>query len=217
MTGGHYHPGVPRLWVVFAIAACACKVKEPPAVKESFFDNFERAEVGVHYLATGPGYAIVNGAMSARGAHNHPLWLRRPIPRDARIEFDCWSTQARGDLKIEVWGDGESYDPDGGAYMASGYEVIFGGWFNTKSIIARQDEHAPDVVKRTDVKVVPNKRYHWKIERKGTLIRWFVDDMTTPFLELDDRHPLEGPGHDHLGFNNWETDTWFDNLVITPL
>jgi hypothetical protein len=208
---------VPRLWVVFAIAATACKVSDPPPVKDSFADSFERTELGVKYLASGPGYTVAGGALSARGAHNHPLWLRQRIPRDARIELDCWSTQPRGDLKIELWGDGASFDPDGGAYMASGYELIFGGWFNTRSIIARQDEHAPDVVKRTDLKVVPNQHYHWKIERKGTVIRWFIDDMAKPFLELDDPHPLEGAGHDHLGFNNWETDTWFDNLVITPL
>jgi hypothetical protein len=72
-------------------------------------------------------------------------------------------------------------------------------------------------VQRTDNKVVPNKRYHWKIERKGKLLKWFIDDMNSPFLQLDDAQPLEGRGHEFLGFNNWESDTWFDNLVITPL
>jgi hypothetical protein len=37
------------------------------------------------------------------------------------------------------------------------------------------------------------------------------------FLVYDDPHPLENTGHEYLGFNNWETDTWFDNLVVTPL
>ena len=41
--------------------------------------------------------------------------------------------------------------------------------------------------------------------------------MTTPFLELDDKQPLEKDGHEYFALNNWETDTWFDNLVITPL
>ena len=36
-------------------------------------------------------------------------------------------------------------------------------------------------------------------------------------LQIVDEHPLEGMGHEYFGFNNWETDTWFDNLVITPL
>jgi len=195
----------------------ACKVKDPPPIKEPFADKFERDDVGQNYYQTGKGYDVVNGALSAKGAKNHPLWLARKIPRDVKIELDAWSTEQRGDIKIELFGDGHSYDADAGQYMASGYELIFGGWFNSKSMIARLDEHGNDMVQRTDKKVVPNQRYHWKIERKGKLIKWFVDDMTSPFLQLDDAHPLEGAGHEYLGFNNWETDTWFDNLVITPL
>jgi hypothetical protein len=67
------------------------------------------------------------------------------------------------------------------------------------------------------VKVVPSQRYHWKIERQGRALRWYIDDMTRPFLQLEDQRPLEAAGHEYFGFNNWETDTWFDNLVITPL
>ena len=122
----------------------------------------------------------------------------------------------------ELFGDGHSYDPDGGAYMATGYEIIFGGWYNQKSIIARMDEHGHDMASRTDVKVVPNQHYHWKIERRGGKVSWWIASpaasITAPsFLVYDDPHPLENTGHEYLGFNNWETDTWFDNLVVTPL
>ena len=95
--------------------------------------------------------------------------------------------------------------------------MIFGGWYNSKSIIARLDEHGKDVVQRTEPKVVPNQHYKWRIDRKANQLTWFIDDMTNPFLQLIDPRPLEGMGHEYLGFNNWETDTWFDNLVITPL
>lgn len=206
-----------RLLAVTAAALSACKIKDPPPIKDPFHDAFERGGPGGNYYASGDGYSVRDGALSARGAHNHPLWLRRKLPRDVRIDLDAWSTEARGDIKLEVFGDGRSSDADGGAYLATGYELIFGGWYNTKSIIARLDEHAPDVVQRTDRKVVPGQRYHWRIERTGKQLRWFIDDMTQPFLELTDPRPLEGAGHEYLGFNNWETDTWFDNLVITPL
>lgn len=204
-------------WLVLVVLATACKVKDPPPIREEWTDSFERDGVGGNYYASGDGYRVANGALSAKGAHNHPLWLRRKIPRDVRIELEAWSTEPRGDIKIEVFGDGHSYDPDGGAYMATGYELIFGGWSNSRSIIARLDEHAPDVVQRTLPKVVPNQRYKWRIERKGNQLTWYVDDMATPFLQLTDPRPLEGSGHEYLGFNNWETDTWFDNLVISPL
>jgi hypothetical protein len=204
-------------WLVMFLTFAACKVKDPPPVTEEWKDTFERSGIGGNYYKSGPGYDVVDGALSAKGAHNHPLWLRKKLPRDVRIELDCWSTEERGDIKVEVFGDGKSFDPDGGAYMATGYELVFGGWFNSKSIIARLDEHGKDVVQNVTLKVQPQRKYHWRIERVGKKLTWWVDDMQTPFLVLDDPAPLENQGHEYFGFNNWESDTWFDNLVITPL
>jgi Farnesoic acid 0-methyl transferase len=213
-----------RRHVLFALCLAGCKVKDPPPITTKLTDDFERTSIGDNYYQTGDGFAVVSGALSAHGVHNQPMWLRAKLPRNARIEFDCWSTESRGDLKVEVFGDGRSHDPDplrpdgqGNRYTATGYEVIFGGWYNSKSIIARLDEHGKDVAQRTLPKVVPNQHYHWKLERKGKQLSWWIDDMTVPFLVLDDPAPLEGSGHEYFAFNNWETDTWFDNLVISPL
>lgn len=218
-----------RWWPFLVVVWIHCKVKDPPAISEPWSDSFNRGRLGADYYQTGPGYQVSAGALSARGAHNHPLWLRKKLPRNVRVEFDCWSNDARGDIKIELFGDGYAYDRDGGRYMATGYVLIFGGWSNSKSMIARRDEHASDVVQRLLPKVVRAQRYHWKIERRDRAITWWVDlphpdsarqsltDPHTAFLTFDDPHPLEGPGHEYLGFNNWETDTWFDNLVVTPL
>lgn len=197
--------------------AVACKVKDQPPITGPWSDDYARDVIGPDYYPTGEGYAVVRGALSAHGAHNHPLWIRKKLTRDVQIEFDCWSTEARGDIKIELFGDGHSYDPDGGRYTATGYEIVFGGWYNTKSIIARLDEHGTELAQRSDRKVAPNQHYHWKIIRQGKQVRWYIDDMTSPFLQYDDAKPLEGVGHDYVAFNNWETDTWFDNLVIKPL
>jgi hypothetical protein len=212
-----------RFGVAVAVAlgcvqvSAGCKVKDPPPITAAWSDLFERDEPGGNWNETGPGYRISGGALSARGAHNHPLWLRKAIPRDVRIDFDAWSNEARGDIKVEVFGDGTSYDPDGGGYTATGYEVIFGGWYNSKSIIARLDEHGDKQVQRVDVKVVAKQKYHWRIERSGNRLTWFIDDLKTPFLVYDDDAPLEGDGHTHFAINNWETDTYFDNLTIAPL
>jgi hypothetical protein len=209
-----------RAWPAIPLAlvssVAACKVREQPPITSTWSHDFD-AGLGDAFYVTGDGYHVEHGTLSAHGAHNHPLWLRRKLPRDVRIEFDSWSTEPRGDIKVEVFGDGHSYDPDGGRYMATGYELIFGGWFNAKSIIARLDEHGGDMVQRTDPKVVPNRRYHWRIERRRNAITWFIDDLSTPFLRYEDPRPLDGTGHEYFAFNNWETDTWFDNLVIAPL
>ena len=53
--------------------------------------------------------------------------------------------------------------------------------------------------------------------RQGGRLDWYVDDMQTPFLSLDDPDPYKGSGHRYFGFNNWQSDAYFDNLVISPL
>lgn len=210
--------GLARLILPCLVAlGAACKVKDPPPITAPWHDDFARDTLGGNWKATGQGYAVTDGKLSARGARNHPLWLRRKVPRDVRIELDAWSNEARGDIKIELFGDGASFDPDGGGYLASGYELVFGGWHNSKSIIARLDEHGDDLVARTDVKVEPGRKYRWRIERTGRTLRWYLDDQSSPFLSYDDPAPLEGDGHEYFAINNWESDTGFDNLVITPL
>jgi len=210
-----------RTALVALVVTTGCKVKDPPPISTVWKDDFTRGDLGPSFYASGEGYRVFDGALQAKGAHNHPLWLRAKLPRNVRIELDTWSTEQRGDLKVELFGDGRSFDPDGGGYLATGYELIFGGWYNTKSMIARLDEHGSDVVTRPLPKVIPNQKYRWKIERSGKKVTWWVaplgQDLGEPFLVLDDPQPLEGPGHEYFAINNWETDTWFDNLVVTPL
>jgi hypothetical protein len=157
---------------------------------------------------------LENGALTIERAHNHPVWLRRPIPADATIEFDAWTDSPDGDVKVEVWGDGRSAHtgPLESAYDASGYVFIHGGWKNTRSVLARQEEHGPGVAAREGPRVEPGRRYHWQIRRKGGEIVWSIDGV--PFLTLNDPAPLRGPGNAYFGFSGWEARTHFANLRI---
>jgi hypothetical protein len=195
----------------------ACKQPDPPPVGDAFSDSFDRETIGSSYRATADVYRLKDGALNVANGYNHPLWLRKKLPDDAIVELDCWSKSPAGDLKIELWGDGESFAENKGAYTSSGYDFIFGGWSNSKSEIARGNEHGQSVSARSDVKVQLGKKYHWKIVRKGGHIDWFIDDMEKPFLSMDDGQPLVGPGHEFLGVNDWESDVWFDNLSIRRL
>jgi hypothetical protein len=190
----------------------ACIEKRPAGVATS--DDFERATVGDNWRDTGVPYRIEGGALAIERAYNHPLWLTRPIPRDAVIELDAWSMSDAGDLKIEAWGDGKSF-ATATSYTATSYVFIFGGWNNTKSEIARMNEHGADARGRTDVRVVKGQRYHFRITRRGGHIEWQVDGQ--PFLTFDDPDPLDGPDHAYLGFNDWQAELHFDNLKVTPL
>lgn len=203
--------------VVLLLAGAGCKVKDPPPVTETWRDDFERTTIGGNYYKTGGGHRVQDGALSTKGSYNHPLWLRKKLPRDVVIELDAWSSSPDGDIKVELFGDGRSHATSKGAYTSTGYVFIMGGWSNSKSILARGNEHGKEMSERTRPRVEVGKRYHWKIQRQGNRLDWWVDDMSTPFLSYEDPRPLEGAGHEYFGFNNWESDSWFDNLVITPL
>lgn len=226
-------PAVLIVPVVLGGLATGCKVKDPPPVTETWTDEFERDRIGSDYYKTGGGYEIVDGALKTSGSYNHPLWLRKTLPRDVRVEFDCWSNSPDGDIKVEIFGDGMSHARNKGSYNATGYVLIMGGWSNTKSIIARGDEHARNMPERKDVKVELGKRYRWIIERRDKKLTWWIHDAgddeandqaregpgdrAKPFLERIDPAPFHGSGHQYFGFNNWESDSYFDNLRITPL
>ncbi|MCA9671844.1 MAG: DUF1080 domain-containing protein [Myxococcales bacterium] len=196
---------------VAALAGCP----DDETIKTPFVDKFDRVELGSNWLNTGANYKIVDGKINVKGAYNHPLWLKKRLPRNAVIELDVMSKSGVGDIKVEAWGDGQSYATRKGAYLATSYVFIFGGWGNRISALCRMDEHANDRKTRSDLRVKPGQTYHWKIKRQGNKVEWFVDGK--PFLAMDDKDPLTGNNHAYFGFNNWQSDLYFDNLKITPL
>jgi len=191
---------------------------QPPAeTGTALTDNFDRDTLGDQWKATGPdAVSLESGSLTLQMTHNRPVWLQRPIPQDAVIEFDAWTDSPDGDLKVEAWGDGHSfYQGDLKLqYTATGYVFIFGGWHNTGSVIAKQWEHAPNEPRRTDVRVEPGHKYHWRIVRQGNRIDWSIDGQ--PFLSVTDPQPLVGPDHSYFAFSGWESKVHFDNLSITP-
>lgn len=197
------------------LAASACTPQGDPSVgPDGFTDDFEREDLGENWHNTGGRYQLVDGMLHIQGARNRPLWLRRRLPRDVRIELDARSESTAGDIKVEVFGDGSSRATSD-SYTATSYVVIFGGWNNSTNLIARMDEHAADraVGPRRPVEV--GHTYRIRIERRGNRITAWADDVE--LAHMDDAEPLEGQGHDHFAFNNWEADLWFDNLSIQPL
>ncbi len=206
---------LPLIATALAIGLAGCTPQGDPAIgPDGFTDDFEREELGDHWHNTGGRYRIRDGWLNVQGARNRPLWLRRRLPRDVRIEFDVRSESPQGDIKVEVFGDGSSRATTE-SYTATSYVVIFGGWNNSLNIIARMDEHAEDRAVGPRRPVEPGRTYHMVIERRGSRITATVDGEE--LVHMDDPDPLEGRGHDHFAFNDWEADLWFDNLRITPL
>ena len=200
--------------ILFIVLLSACTPQGDPGIGFGYADRFVRSQLGKVWNKTGGDWAIEAGELHVQGARNHPLWLLRTLPRDVRVELDVRSETPDGDIKIEIFGDGASFAKTD-SYKATSYVVIFGGWNNTRNVLARMDEHGADRVVGAARKVEAGKRHHLRIERVGPKLTVWVDDEV--LLEMSDPDPLRGRGHDHFGFNNWQSDLWFDNLEITPL
>jgi hypothetical protein len=196
-----------------------------PVLQAPFKDEFERAALGDDYFATGDQYRIERGRLCVQGARNHPLWLRHALPTNARVQVEAEAGNDDGDIKLELWGDGRAAATHASYTDATSYLAIFGGWKNHYHVLARLDEHAPD---RPEVVIEPGSddprqqpvlaghRYRLKLERTdGRTVRFWVDDVE--MLSFADPQPLQGPGHEHFAFNDWETPVCFDHLVVEPL
>ena len=200
-------------------AGSGCKPRIP-VIDAPFADTFDRVDLGADWLDTSQGARIRDGKLNLAQAHNHPVWLRRKLPRNVQIDFDAVSRSPAGDLKVEVFGDGESFDPDKGRYDPTSYMIVMGGWNNSRSIISRQGEHDEAVKAARDRDgaqplVVLGRTYHFTITRRGGVIDWKLDGA--PYLSWTDPQPLEGPGHEFFAINDWEADVSFDNLTIRPV
>ena len=203
--------------IVLTVALCmaACKVPDGAPITSTWTETFDRKELGSNYRPTAEAYSIVDGVLVAQRAYNHPLWLRKRLPKNVMIELDVTSHDRDGDMKVELFGDGEYHATDKGQYTSTGYVAVMGGWRNSKSILARGNEHGNTLAERTEPAVKKGTTYRWKLVRRGNTLEWSVDDQ--PFLKLTDESPLYGPGHFYFAFNNWQAETRFDNLKITPL
>jgi hypothetical protein len=196
-----------------------------PPLGAGFEDKFERPAVGPDWIVTGGDWRIDGGRLCVKGARNHGAWLNRTLPTNVRIEFDAVSNSPDGDIKAEIFGDGTSAASGISYNNATSYLTIFGGWKNQFHVLARLDEHASD---RPEIRIAPGSAderarpvsagqvYRFKIERAdGKTLTWWVGDVQ--MFKFVDPQPLTGPGHDHLGFNDWEVPVCFDNVKIVAL
>jgi hypothetical protein len=194
-----------RALILVLSAGCTYDATKPTATVP-FSDDFERSSLGENWSHYGGDWVIDKGNVYSIYAINIPLFLNAELPADVVVEVDVKSETGDVDSKIELMADGKRHE--------SGYIFILGGWNNSLSCIARMDEHGKDRKVKQPTGVNGNKWYRWRVEKKGGDIKWLIDGQ--PYIAITDEHPLDGPGHNRLAFNNWQNKIRFDNLKIWP-
>ncbi len=193
------------------------------------------------FFSTGGHWRVVDGQLLSPGVRNNPLWLQAKLPRDVAIEFDARSESSEGDVKVEIFGDGTDH-ASGYVLIHGGWNnsvSVIARLDEHGAPLASLQRRAEQVAEQQGAKsaglvetgvfregtrmrvearpfpVQIGRTYRWRIERRGSLLRWLIDGK--PFMEFDDPFPLEGKGHDRFGFSSWEAQLFFDNLKIEPL
>jgi hypothetical protein len=199
------------------------------------------AVIDSDFWSTGGQWRVVNGELLSPGVKNNPLWLKAKLPENVAVEFDVRSQSPEGDIKCEIFGDGSDH-ASGYVLIHGGWNntvsIIARLDEHGASLAALQAEagrlqrekglESADLVKtgvfrdNTRMRVEANpfpvqigKTYRWRIERRGSVLTWFIDGRE--FMKFDDPFPLKGAGHDRFGFSSWEAQLFFDNLSVTPL
>ena len=216
------------LWALIPFDLLGCERIEVPNLslgKQIFADNFERTSIGPNWTTSHKGWVIKKGWVHSSKARNEGLWLNKTLPENVLIRFDVRSepktdgTAFPGDIKCEVFATKKAHQ--------AGYVILNGGWSNKLDIIARLDEHGTDVSNRHNAErtcrgkcrkkrkakpVVESTTYRWTIARYNGAVYWFRDGGLE--MVYNDPDPVGGG---YLGFNNWESNVYYDNLEIWSL
>lgn len=203
-----------------------CDSDKDPVLTEAFTDSFDRGELGNDWRSTSYGaYFLKNGKLCISKPRNHPLWLKRKLPANVKVEFEATPSSNNADIKAELFGDGCAFDADGRDYTATAYVFVLGAHNNSEHWLARMFEHGPEAKKSSLVaggtsiansKLIVSTTYKIELARTDAKTVTFKVDGTLVH-ELADPQPLSGAGHDHFGFNGWDAPSCFDKLTVTPL
>ena len=124
------------------------------------------------------------------------------------------SKSPAGDIKLELFGDGESFDPDKGALHVVGLRP------DLRRLEQLPVRHLPagGARRRTQGRAAatfassPNRSYHFTITRQGGAHR-LERSTAARSSRWTDPEPLAGAGHEYLAVDDWEAELSFDNLT----
>lgn len=206
--------------------------------RDTFNDS---STVAKNYWSSGGHYRVVDGELVCPGVKNNPLWLKAKLPQNVAVEFDVRSQSPEGDIKVEIFGDGSDHasgyvlihggwnnaisiiarrDEHGAPLtqlMQRAQKIAAERGLPSAGLVETGVFHQAERM-RVEANPYPvqiGRKYHWRIERRGSLLSWSIDGQ--PFMSFDDPLPLFGDGHDRFGFSCWEAQLYFDNLSIEPL
>jgi hypothetical protein len=212
----------------------ALRGEQDVTVQLPYQNDFSRLETLREDFWTMAGglWTVEDGQLYSPGVRGNPLWLQARLPQDVVVELDVRAERPGGDAQLVLFGDGLNTSVrSAGPVQSSGYVLTQGVRGAATARLAKLDELAwtfadlqrrnrlreetPFLVEATAPGVPTGRSAHWRVERRGARLSWFIDGEKV--LEVEDPFPLSGKGHDRLGLSSRDTPLFFDNLSVRAL
>ncbi len=198
----------PRNAMLAIAGLCVVALTALPAVAQAedwklvFEDDFDRAELGPDWWATGLTH-IEDGEL-AMGRAGDPggtyALCRRDFTGAIRLEYDAMAPVDNPcDLSAVLNGNEQGYA--GGFFFGFGSQNNTTGRFLLKNMPGAEYEAT----------ITPRKWHHVVCERDGLHFRHIIDGETV--LDYTHEGPLPGPLYPHVGFAVWHIGR-FDNVRV---
>ena len=158
----------------------------------------------------GGQYEFREGELKLYGGEPQFLLLKRDLPGDVRIEFECsiesvylndvgcFAGAVRSENRKEI--------------PSSGYEFKYGSYDNSMNVLMRSNQK---IWSQPASPLIRGEKYHVLAERVGARLRMIVNNEE--IFKVVDSDPLSGPDRTAVGIVGWMADMRYSRIRVYSL
>lgn len=174
-------------------------------------EDFSDPDALSRWEVPGGSAEVDGGELCLRDGEPQVLLLKRDVPGDVRIEFEC-RQDGPGTTCVACFMNAMRA-PNPRDIPWSGYEFEFGGYDNSRNAVHRFNEQI--WIEPADNPVACGKVYEVMAERVASHLRFVVDGRE--IVSLADPDPLSGHDRVAVGFVGWNAEVRFTRIRISTL
>lgn len=187
-------------------ATCLPVIGTPAKITSSFTEDFADGQTG--WVQYGGSWYVKDGGYNAGTVEaSHPC-SKSVVPAtlfsDFVYEADVQINADRGDAGLMFRASRISFGPDDYDGYYVGISTV-----NNNVVLGKADGSWHSL-STAPVDLNPDQWYHVKVVAKGTNIKVYVGDMTTPRIDFSDASFASGS----IGIRSWSTLARWDNLSV---
>ena len=173
-------------------------------------EDFTQPGFASRWEVIGGQYELKPGELKITGGDPQILLLKKDVPGDVRIEFECSQDSVYlNDISCfmsSIHSDNHREIP------SSGYEFKIGGYDNSQNLLLRADQKMAGQLASP---LTRGKTFKVRAERAGSKIRLSVNNEE--IFRITDRDPLSGPDRGAVGVHGWMAETRYSRIRIYQL